>query len=342
MLNRCSPASAPVAKRYSWLSNPLLGAASNSQATAPRNGGVTNEAVTSARMNCRPGISVRDTSHPIGAATTQQIAADVVAMMAVVSSGSRKSGSVDRVTKFCGGRCRALSVTLKTASHDSGSTISTTRHAANSHSTGLVQSIFVRVASMLLVMVMLFSILMLSLPAGGERRKNEAGAGEGHLPANPKSVRHSGPAPGGASRNDNCGFGAQGRSNPKQPRVAGLDLFRHFLDAGGVFLHQLDVGNLAAARFRLHLRMNRILRGEVDEELLGFPGVQPGLKQPRGIGMRRGQKYPGRPRDRRRALGRIHRLDRLAGFLQQHDIVFVAIRHHAALAERQLLRRVGR
>src|SRR5947209_7631719 len=142
-------------KRYSWLSNPLLGAASNSQATAPRNGGVTNDAVTSARMNCRPGMSVRDTSHPIGAATTQQIAADVVAMMAVVSSGSRKSGSVNSVTKFCSVRWRALSVTLKTASHDSGSTISTTRHAANSHSTGLVQSTLPRVPSMLIVLMLL-------------------------------------------------------------------------------------------------------------------------------------------------------------------------------------------
>src|SRR3978361_2314280 len=98
MLNRWSSDSAPVTSRNSWLSNPLLGAASNSQATAPRNGGVTNEAVTSARMNRRPGISVRDTSHPIGAATTQQKNADVVAMIAVVSKGSRKSGSVKSFT----------------------------------------------------------------------------------------------------------------------------------------------------------------------------------------------------------------------------------------------------
>src|ERR1700716_4379085 len=101
MLNKCTSASAPVTKRYGWLNKPLLGAASNSQATAPRNGGVTNDAVTSARMNCRPGISVRDTSQPIGAATRQQIAAEVVAMIAVVKSGSRKSGSVNSVTKFC-------------------------------------------------------------------------------------------------------------------------------------------------------------------------------------------------------------------------------------------------
>src|SRR5207302_7321862 len=103
-------------------------------------GGVTNEAVTSARMVCRPGMSVRDTSQLIGAATTQQMVAEVIAMMAVVKSGSRKSGSVNSVTKFCSVGCLALSVKLNTASHDIGSTISTTRHAANSHSTGLVQS----------------------------------------------------------------------------------------------------------------------------------------------------------------------------------------------------------
>src|ERR1700730_13331028 len=140
MLNRCWSASAPVTRRYSWLSNPLLGAASNSQATAPRNGGVTNEAVTSARMNCRPGMSVRDTSQLKGAATTQQIAADAVAMIAVVNSGSRKSGSVNSVTKFCSVGCLALLVGLNTPSHDIGSTISTTRQAANRNSTGLVQS----------------------------------------------------------------------------------------------------------------------------------------------------------------------------------------------------------
>ena len=87
-----------------------MGAASNSQATAPRNGGVTNDAVTSARMNCRPGISVRDTSQPIGAATQQQIAAEVTAMIAVVSSGSRKSGSENSVIKFCSVACRVRSV----------------------------------------------------------------------------------------------------------------------------------------------------------------------------------------------------------------------------------------
>src|SRR5712675_774721 len=155
MLNRCASASAPVTKRYSWLSNPLLGAASNSQATAPRNGGVTNEAVTSARMVCRPGMSVRDTSQPIGAATRQQITADVVAMIAVVSNGSRKSGFVNRVTKFCSVGCRALSVKANSASHDIGSAIRTIMTTANSHSTGLVQSMRGLEVSMPAVMVIL-------------------------------------------------------------------------------------------------------------------------------------------------------------------------------------------
>src|SRR6478672_7598222 len=92
-------------------------------------------------MVCRPGMSVRDTSQPIGAATRQQITAEVVAMIAVVSSGSRNAGSVNSVTKFCSVGLRALSVNANTASHDSGSTISTIMNAANSHSTGLVQSI---------------------------------------------------------------------------------------------------------------------------------------------------------------------------------------------------------
>src|SRR4051794_19467777 len=91
-------------------------------------------------MICRPGMSVRDTNQLIGAATTQQIAAEEVAMIAVVSSGSRKSGSLNSVTKFCSVTCRALSVKANTASHDIGNTISSTRQAANSHSTGFVRS----------------------------------------------------------------------------------------------------------------------------------------------------------------------------------------------------------
>ena len=70
MLSRCSSGGAPVRPRQALLMSPLLGAASSSQAIAPRNGGVTNEAVTSIRTVRRNGMSVRATSQPIGAATS--------------------------------------------------------------------------------------------------------------------------------------------------------------------------------------------------------------------------------------------------------------------------------
>ena len=56
---------------------------------APRNGGVTNEAVTSRRTVRRKGMSVRATNQPMGAATAQQMIAEDVARAKVVSSGSR-------------------------------------------------------------------------------------------------------------------------------------------------------------------------------------------------------------------------------------------------------------
>src|SRR5258707_14489467 len=104
-------------------------------------------------MGGRPGLSVRDTSQPNGAATRQQIVAEVVAMIAVVSSGSRKSGSVTSLTKFCSVGWRVLSVKANSASHDIGSTISTIMTAANSHSTGRVQSMRGLARAMSVVMV---------------------------------------------------------------------------------------------------------------------------------------------------------------------------------------------
>src|SRR5438270_8845560 len=100
-------------KRYSWLSSPEFGAASNSQAIAPRNGGVTNEAVTSARIVRRSGMSVRATSQPIGAATAQQMIADEVARITVVTSGSTNVGSVTSFAKLSSVSAPDRSVTLK-------------------------------------------------------------------------------------------------------------------------------------------------------------------------------------------------------------------------------------
>ncbi len=100
MLNRCSSGAAPVSGAERLVESPLFGAASNSQAMAPRNGGVTNEAVTSVRTVRRSGMSVRATSQPIGAATRQQMMLDEVAMITVVTSGSRKTGLVTSSVKF--------------------------------------------------------------------------------------------------------------------------------------------------------------------------------------------------------------------------------------------------
>src|SRR6266576_848078 len=100
MLNRCSSGAAPLIARQALLRSPLLGAANSSQAIAPRNGGVTNDAVTSARMVRRAGISVRATSQPMGAANAQQMTLELVARITVVISGSTKMGSVTRVLKL--------------------------------------------------------------------------------------------------------------------------------------------------------------------------------------------------------------------------------------------------
>src|SRR5881227_549982 len=105
--------SAPVAARQALLMRPELGAANNSQAMAPRNGGVTNEAVTSARIVRRSGMSVRATSQPIGAATAQQMIAEDVARIMVVTNGSMNVGSVTSFVKLSKVSEPALSVTLK-------------------------------------------------------------------------------------------------------------------------------------------------------------------------------------------------------------------------------------
>src|SRR5690348_9328625 len=72
MLKTCSYSPIPNNVRHSWLSTPLLGAASNSHAIAPRNGGVTKEAVTSTRMKRRNGRSVRATSQASGSVILSQ------------------------------------------------------------------------------------------------------------------------------------------------------------------------------------------------------------------------------------------------------------------------------
>jgi hypothetical protein len=79
---------------------------------APRNGGVTNEAVTSVRTVRRSGMSVRATNQPIGAATAQQIRLVLVARMKVVTNGSSSVESLTRDAKFDSVNAPSLSVKL--------------------------------------------------------------------------------------------------------------------------------------------------------------------------------------------------------------------------------------
>ena len=74
---------------------------------APRNGGVTNDAITSRRTGRRNGMSVRATRYPIGAATALQMTLTETASASAVTSGSRKLGSVTSRRKFESVKCPA-------------------------------------------------------------------------------------------------------------------------------------------------------------------------------------------------------------------------------------------
>ena len=65
-------------------------------------------------------------------------------------------------------------------------------------------------------------------------------------------------------------LGCRLRSNMEDLLIARLDLFALLLGAGGVFLHQLDVGERLAARLLLDLRMQRTQAADIDDDLLRF------------------------------------------------------------------------
>jgi len=114
------------------LSNPAVGRASNSQAQHPERR-VTNEAVTKRADECRPGHIGARHQPSIGAATQQQIGAEVTAMNRVVST-DEKNRVVNSVTKSAASGDWPVGDAV-TASHDSAVRINRTRHAANNAST---------------------------------------------------------------------------------------------------------------------------------------------------------------------------------------------------------------
>src|SRR5271154_2917540 len=116
--------------RYHWFRIQLFGAARISHAIAPRNGGVTNDAVTRARTIRRAGMSVRATSQPIGAATRQQITPTALDSVTVTVRGSIRSGSVNKVTKLAKVGEPLASDSAYTTSQNSGRMTSTHRNSA--------------------------------------------------------------------------------------------------------------------------------------------------------------------------------------------------------------------
>ena len=79
---------------------PVLGAARISQAMAPRNGGVTNEAITAMRTKPRAGMSVRATSQASGVAIRQDRAPTASAMPSASRNDLRRVGSVNSASKL--------------------------------------------------------------------------------------------------------------------------------------------------------------------------------------------------------------------------------------------------
>ena len=123
--------------------------------------------------------------------------------------------------------------------------------AANSHRTGLVQSILTLGVSILLAMVMCFQSrflprpLLHSLPAEGGRRESER-------LRRMITTRRFAPTSWFETARKRL-LTMRRELNPKQPRITCLDFVSHFLDASRVLLHQLDVGDLAAARLSASL-----------------------------------------------------------------------------------------
>src|SRR5262245_12231033 len=124
--------------------------------------------------------------------------------------------------------------------------------------------------------------------------------------------------------------------------VARVDLLAHPLDSGGIVLPQLDLIEAAYPRLLLGEGMDGMLAGKVDQQLLGLERMQPVLEQARGVRIGRRREHRAWTGNERCTFRLIDHLDRLTRLLELDQIVVVAVRHDRALAERELLRRVGR
>src|SRR5437667_4937012 len=132
------------------------------------------------------------------------------------------------------------------------------------------------------------------------------------------------------------------KSHLENLRVTRLDLLAHPLDASGIVLPQFDLVEPARARLLSCERVDRMLAGKVDQQLLRLERMQPVLEQARGVRIGRRIEYRARAGDQRRTFAGINNLDRLTRLLELDQVVIVAVRHDRALAEREFLRWVSR
>src|SRR2546430_17152106 len=73
------------------------------------------------------------------------------------------------------------------------------------------------------------------------------------------------------------------KSHPENLRVTRLDLLARPLDASGIVLPQFDFVEPARARLLFCERVDRMLAGKVDPQLLRLGRMQAGLEQAGGV-----------------------------------------------------------
>src|SRR5437870_1861732 len=83
-------------------------------------------------------------------------------------------------------------------------------------------------------------------------------------------------------------------------RISGLDLFALGFDRRRIVLHHLDRRERRAVALLLDLRMDGMLSGEIDEQLLAFAREQITLEQARRVGVGGARQHPVRAYDERR------------------------------------------
>src|SRR3954447_12024330 len=333
MLTICSYSPSPNHSRANRLRMPLFGAARISHAMAPRKGGVTNEAVTRARISRRSGRSVRATSQVSGRAAAAAPSATLAAISSAVRYGLAKLGSVASRTKLAAVNAPLLSVTLYQTSHPRGSRTRPHRNSASRTMTGRDRSIE----------------RMARLPARGSATviaitRSSARSLSRALLRHGARVR---PQPAGNGREDgrrSAYLDHRVTRSSLQPEVFGvflLDLRRFLLLGLRVGLHRLDLGERLHAGRQRHVGMHRAHPRHVDQQLLSLLREQVIGEYARGIRMRRVDDDAGTPRDGRRAFRRIDKTERCAFLDHLQRQVFAAIRRDRAFALYHLLRRVG-